>query len=244
MGACQRDKTYNSRSPISVAPVTHPPIRSYVLRQGRFSRGQQRAYEELLPRFGVAFDRKPLDLRALFGRSAPVVAEVGSGMGETTARIAAENPGTDYLAMEVHAPGVGSLLRQAEERGVANLRVVVHDAVEVMREMVPAASLAGIHVFFPDPWPKKRHHKRRLLQPEFVALARDRLAPGGYLHVATDWEEYAQQALAILSATPGLANSARDFAPRPETRPETKFERRGIKLGHGVWDLIFTRSVS
>ena len=222
--------------------MTHPPIRSYVLRQGRFSRGQQRAYEELLPRFGVAYDRKPLDLQALFGRPGRVVAEVGSGMGETTARIAAENPDIDYLAIEVHAPGVGSLLRQVEERALANVRVVRHDAVEVLRDMVPEASLAGIHVFFPDPWPKKRHHKRRLVQPEFAALARDRLQPGGYLHVATDWQEYAEHVLAVLSATPGLANTAPDFAPRPATRPETKFERRGLKLGHGVWDVIFTRS--
>jgi tRNA (guanine-N7-)-methyltransferase len=225
-----------------VASVTHPPIRSYVLRQGRFSRGQQRAYEELLPRFGVDYTGKPLEWGALFGRAAPVIAEVGSGMGETTARIAAENPGNDYLAMEVHAPGVGSLLRQVDERGIANLRIVAHDAVEVLRDMVPPGSLAGMHVFFPDPWPKKRHHKRRLIQPEFAALVRDRLAPGAYLHVATDWEEYARHALAVLSATPGLANSAADFAPRPATRPETKFERRGLKLGHGVWDIIFTRS--
>jgi tRNA (guanine-N7-)-methyltransferase len=222
--------------------VTHPPIRSYVLRQGRFSPAQKRAYETLLPRLGVEYARKPLDFRALFGRTAPVIAEVGFGMGETTARIAAENPGNDYLAMEVHAPGVGSLLRQAEERGIANLRIVVHDAVEVLRDMVPEGSLAGIHVFFPDPWPKKRHHKRRLVQPEFAALARERLAPGGYIHVATDWEEYAHHVLAVLAATPGLANSAPDFAPRPAARPETKFERRGLKLGHGVWDIIFTRS--
>jgi len=224
--------------------VTHPPIRSYVLRQGRFSRGQQRAYAELLPRFGVEYTRNPLDLRALFGREAPVIAEIGSGMGETTARIAAENPANDYLAMEVHAPGVGSLLRQVEERGLTNVRIVAHDAVEVLRDMVPAAALAGVHVFFPDPWPKKRHHKRRLIQPDFVALARDRLAAGGYLHVATDWEEYAQHVLAVLSATPGLANSAPEFAPRPATRPETKFERRGLDLGHGVWDIHFTRSAS
>ena len=222
--------------------MTHPPIRSYVLRQGRFSPGQRRAFEELLPRLGASYAAKPLDLRALFGREAPVIAEVGSGMGETTARIAAENPGNDYLAIEVHAPGVGSLLRQAEERGLANVRVVMHDAVEVLRDMVNPASLAAIHVFFPDPWPKKRHHKRRLIQPEFAALARDRLAPGGYLHVATDWQEYAGHVLAVLSATPGLANTASAFAPRPASRPETKFERRGLKLGHGVWDIIFTRS--
>jgi len=219
----------------------HPPIRSYVLRQGRFSPGQQRAYAELLPRFGISYQAKPVDLDQAFGRHAPVVVEVGSGMGETTARIAAGNPATDYLAIEVHAPGVGSLLKQVEEAGLTNVRVVRHDAVEVLRDMVAPGSLAGIHVFFPDPWPKKRHHKRRLLQPDFVALAASRLAPGGVLHVATDWQEYADHVLAVLSATPGLENTADGFAPRPAARPETKFEKRGIKLGHGVWDVIFKK---
>jgi tRNA (guanine-N7-)-methyltransferase len=222
--------------------VAHPPIRSYVLRQGRFSRGQQRAYEELLPRFGVAFRHGPLDFPQLFGRRAKVIAEIGFGMGETTARIAEENPGTDYLAIEVHSPGVGSLLKQVEERGIGNVRIVVHDAVEVLREMVAEGSLDGLHVFFPDPWPKKRHHKRRLIQPEFAALAASRLKIGGYFHVATDWEEYAEHVLQVLGATPGLVNTAEAFAPRPATRPETKFERRGLKLGHGVWDIVFTRS--
>jgi len=170
-----------------------------------------------------------------------VVVEVGSGMGETTARIAAENPGTDYLAIEVHAPGVGSLLKQVVEMGLANLRVVRHDAVEVLRDMVPPASLHAIHVFFPDPWPKKRHHKRRLIQPEFAALAASRLAPDGVLHVATDWQEYAEHVLAVLSATAGLENTVQGFAPRPAMRPETKFERRGLKLGHGVWDIVFRK---
>lgn len=222
--------------------MTHPPIRSYVLRQGRFSRGQQRAYSELLPRFGVSYAPGFLDFPALFGRVAPVVVEIGFGMGETTARIAAENPGVDYLGIEVHAPGVGSLLKQVEERALTNVRIVTHDAVEVMRDMVRPDSLAAIHVFFPDPWPKKRHHKRRLLQPEFAALAASRLAPGGYLHVATDWQEYAQHVLEVLSAISRLHNTAEGFAPRPAARPETKFERRGLKLGHGVWDLLFTRT--
>ena len=221
--------------------MTHPPIRSYVLRQGRFSRGQQRAYEELLPTLGVSYAPVPLDFRAVFGREAPVVAEVGSGMGETTARIARENPGTDYLAIEVHAPGVGSLLKRLAEESIANVRVVRHDAVEVLRDMVPPGSLAGIHVFFPDPWPKKRHHKRRLVQPEFARLAAERLAPGGYFHVATDWEEYAQHVLQVLTLEKLLANTAENYAPRPATRPQTKFERRGIKLGHGVWDIVFTK---
>jgi tRNA (guanine-N7-)-methyltransferase len=221
--------------------VTHPPIRSYVLRQGRFSRGQQRAYEELLPRFGLPYGRALLDFPQTFGRAAPVVAEVGFGMGETTARIAAEHPGSDYLAIEVHTPGVGSLLRLVAAGELSNVRVVQHDAVEVLRDMVPPGSLAAIHVFFPDPWPKKRHHKRRLLQPAFIALAASRLAPGGLLHVATDWREYAEHALVALCGEPLLANTAAGFAERPAWRPQTKFERRGLELGHGVWDLLFTR---
>jgi tRNA (guanine-N7-)-methyltransferase len=234
---------YNPEPPKSVAPVTHhPPIRSYVLRQGRFSPGQQRAYAELLPRLGVPYRAEPLDFGAVFGRAAPVVVEIGSGMGETTARIALEHPEIDYLAIEVHAPGIGSLLKQLDASGAANVRVVQHDAVEVLRDMVPPGSLAGLHVFFPDPWPKKRHHKRRLIQPAFAALAAARLAPGAYFHVATDWQEYAEHVLAVLRATPGLANTAEDFAPRPATRPETKFERRGLRLGHGVWDIVFRRT--
>jgi tRNA (guanine-N7-)-methyltransferase len=221
--------------------VTHPPIRSYVLRQGRFSPAQQRAYAELMPRLGVPYGATPLDFQRIFGRDAPVVVEIGSGMGETTVRIAAENADNDYLAIEVHAPGVGSLLRRVEEEGLTNLRVVQHDAVEVLREMVPEGSLAGIHVFFPDPWPKKRHHKRRLVQPAFAALAASRLARGGRLHVATDWQEYAEQVLAVLSGVPGLRNTAEGFAPRPPWRPETKFERRGRRLGHGVWDVLFEK---
>ena len=224
--------------------MTHPPIRSYVLRQGRFSPGQQRAYEELLPAFGVPYADSAIDLAALFGRAAPVVVEIGSGMGETTARIARENPANDYLAIEVHAPGVGSLLKRLAEERIGNVRIARHDAVEVLRDMIAPGALAGIHVFFPDPWPKKRHHKRRLVQPAFARLAAERLAPGGYLHIATDWQEYAEHVLAVLSQEPLLANTAESFAPRPATRPETKFERRGLKLGHGVWDIVFTRKTT
>ena len=219
----------------------HPHIRSYVLRQGRFSPAQQRAYAELMPRLGVPYRPEALDFSGLFGRRGPVVVEIGSGMGETTARIAAENPDTDYIAIEVHAPGVGSLLRRVESEGLTNLRVVQHDAVEVLRAMVPEGSLSGIHVFFPDPWPKKRHHKRRLVQPAFAALAASRLAPGGRLHVATDWREYAEQVLAVLAATEGLRNTTEGFASRPPWRPETKFEQRGRRLGHGVWDVLFEK---
>jgi tRNA (guanine-N7-)-methyltransferase len=219
----------------------HPPIRSYVLRQGRFSSGQRKAYEALLPRFGVPFGAQPLDFTALFGRHAPVVAEIGSGMGETTVEIARNHPETDYLAIEVHAPGVGSLLRRIGEQALTNVRVVRHDAVDVFRTMIAEASLAGIHVFFPDPWPKTRHHKRRLIQAEAARLLASRLAPGGYLHVATDWPEYAEHVLEVLSATPGLRNTCSGFAPRPATRPETRFERRGLALGHPVRDILFTR---
>ena len=221
--------------------MTHPPIRSYVLRQGRFSPAQQKAYAELMPRYGVPYRAAPLDFAAAFGRAAPVVVEIGSGMGETTVRIAAENPGTDYLAIEVHAPGIGALLRRLADLEIPNVRVVQHDAVEVLRDMVPPGSLAAIHVFFPDPWPKKRHHKRRLVQPAFAALAASRLAPGGRLHAATDWQDYADHMLEVLSGVSGMRNSAADFAPRPPWRPETKFEKRGRGLGHGVWDLVFIK---
>jgi tRNA (guanine-N7-)-methyltransferase len=217
------------------------PVRSFVLRQGRMSPAQQRALDELLPRHGLPFARAPLDWRQVFGRAAPVVLEIGFGMGETTAEIAAAHPERDFVGIEVHAPGVGSLLREVDRRGLANVRVIRHDAVEVVDAMMPMGSLAGIHVFFPDPWPKKRHHKRRLLKPDFVhALAR-RLAPGGYLHVATDWSDYADAMLATLGGELLLANTAPGFAPRPESRPRTKFERRGTRLGHAVFDLVFTR---
>ena len=217
------------------------PIRSFTLRQGRFSASQRRAHDELLPRFGVPFTEAPLDLTAVFGRTAPKILEIGSGMGETTAAIAQATPDRDFLAVEVHAPGVGSLLKQIDERGLANLRVIEHDAAEVLTRMIAPGALAGIQVFFPDPWPKKRHHKRRLLQPPFVHELALRLAPNGYLHAATDWQDYAAAILAALTAEPLLENTARDYAPRPDYRPLTKFERRGIRLGHSVWDIVFRR---
>lgn len=217
------------------------PIRSFVLRQGRFSPAQQRARESLLPRFGIPFETAPLDFDAVFRRSVPRILEIGFGMGETTAAIAAAMPGRDFVAVEVHAPGVGSLLKLIDERGLSNVRVVQHDAAEVVEQMIPDGSLAGIHVFFPDPWPKKRHHKRRLLQPPFVRTLALRLAPGGYLHAATDWEDYAALILATCDAEPLLENPTKGFAPRPAYRPVTKFERRGLGLGHGVWDVIFRK---
>ena len=219
----------------------HRPIRSFVLRQGRLTGAQERAVETLLPVYGIPFASSPLDLDLAFGRAAPKILEIGFGMGGATAQIAQANPDKDYLGIEVHTPGVGNLLKLMEEQGLTNLRVIQHDAVEVLREMIADASLDGVHIFFPDPWPKKRHHKRRLLQAGFVALLCQKLKPGGYLHFATDWEEYAQWTLEVLRGEPGLANTADDYAPRPEYRPLTKFEQRGLNLGHGVWDLIFSR---
>jgi len=211
-------------------------IRSYVLRQGRTTPSQQRALDDLFPRYGISLSESFLDTGRIFGRTAPVVLEIGSGMGETTAQIAAEHPGTDYIAIEVHGPGVGSLLKKIAELGLPNLRVIRHDAVEVLERMIPDAALAGIHLFFPDPWPKKRHHKRRLVQPAFAALAARKLARGGYLHAATDWPEYAEHMDAVLSSEPLL-----ERVDRAKTRPVTKFERRGLNLGHPVRDLLFLR---
>ena len=221
--------------------IHHRPIRSFVLRGGRMSPAQQRALDTLSSKYGIPFQSTPLDFDHVFGRRAPRVLEIGFGMGETTATIAAARPDDDFVGVEVHPPGVGSLLKQIEERGLTNLRVIQHDVVEVVAGMIPPRSLAAIHVFFPDPWPKKRHHKRRLLTAPFVHELALRLVPGGTLHVATDWEDYAQEILAVLAAEELLASTAPDFAPRPAYRPLTKFENRGLKLGHGVRDLIFRR---
>jgi tRNA (guanine-N7-)-methyltransferase len=221
--------------------TSHRPIRSFVLRQGRVSNAQQRAHETLLPKFGIPYAPGLIDLDLVFGRHAPKIFEIGFGMGETTAAIAALHPENDYLGIEVHTPGVGSLLKAIDAEGLTNVRIVQHDAVEVLCHMIGHDSFDGVHVFFPDPWPKKRHHKRRLLQPAFVALLVERIKPGAYLHVATDWQEYAEYVLAVLKNNPLLENTAMDYAPRPAYRPQTKFETRGLKLGHGVWDVIFKR---
>ena len=217
-------------------------IRSYVLRQGRMTAAQARAQRELLPRYGIAYAPRALDLDAAFGRKAPKILEIGFGMGETTAAIAAAHPEYDYLGIEVHTPGVGSLLNRIDALGLANVRVIQHDAVEVLERMLPPDSLDGVHIFFPDPWPKKRHHKRRLIQSAFVTLLASRMKPGAYLHVATDWQDYAEHILAVLSAAPQLANTAEGFAQRPEYRPLTKFEGRGLALGHRVWDIVFRKA--
>jgi tRNA (guanine-N7-)-methyltransferase len=223
-------------------PSSHPPIRSFVLRQGRVSNAQRRAVDTLLSVYGIAYASGALDFEQVFGRRAPTILEIGFGMGETTARIAQAHPENNYLAIEVHTPGVGSLLKRIDEDGLTNLRLIQHDAVEVLEHMIASAALAGAHIFFPDPWPKKRHHKRRLIQPVFIALFASRLAPGAYLHAATDWQEYAEQILAVFAAEPGLVNTAPGFAPRPDYRPQTKFESRGLKLGHGVWDIVFRKT--
>lgn len=221
--------------------LTSQSIRSFVLRQGRMSEAQHRFLDEMMPKVGLPYRPEPVDLDAVFGRKAPHIVEIGFGMGQATAQIAQVRPGDDFVGIEVHAPGVGGLCKLIDEGGLTNLRIVQHDAVEVLRDMIPEGSLAGVHIYFPDPWPKKRHHKRRLVQGPFVKLIASRLAPGGYLHCATDWEEYAHQMLEVLSAEPLLANTADGFAPKPDYRPLTKFENRGLKLGHGVWDVVFKR---
>ncbi|MCU0810153.1 MAG: tRNA (guanosine(46)-N7)-methyltransferase TrmB [Thiobacillaceae bacterium] len=226
---------------MSQAESGHPRIRSYVLRAGRVGSGQARALAELGPRYLLPYQASLVDLDAVYGRSAAKILEIGFGMGEGLAEMAAAHRENDYLGVEVHTPGVGALLKQLGERGLDNVRVIQHDAVEVLTHMLAPGSLAGVHVFFPDPWHKKRHNKRRLIQPPFVRLLAGRIAPGGYLHLATDWEDYALQMLEVLSAEPELANTTEGFSARPDTRPLTKFEQRGIRLGHGVWDLVFRK---
>jgi len=216
-------------------------ISSFVVRAGRMGPGQVRALAELGPRFVLPFAPQRADFDAVFGRGAPRVLEIGFGMGDATASIAQALPGTDFIGVEVHTPGVGALLKLIGERGLTNLRLIQHDAVEVLEHMVAPDSLAGVHVFFPDPWHKKKHNKRRLIQPEFVHQLASHIAAGGYLHCATDWQPYAEQMLEVLSAEPMLRNSADGYAPKPDYRPLTKFENRGLKLGHGVWDLVFVK---
>jgi len=216
-------------------------IRSYVLRQGRVSPAQQRACETLLPRFGIAYAEHKLDLEQVFGRAAPKILEIGFGIGDSTASIALAHPEIDYLALEVHTPGVGNLLKLIDSRQISNIRIIQHDAVEVLRDMISANSLDGVHIFFPDPWHKARHNKRRLIQAPFIEQLAQKLKPGGYIHVATDWQNYAEQVLAVFNAEPLLENTAVDYAPRPDYRPLTKFEQRGLRLGHGVWDLVYRR---
>lgn len=239
----------------------HGHIKSFVRRAGRMSEAQHRYLDEMMPKIGIPYQPAPVDLAAVYGRNAPKILEIGCGMGETTAKIAEAHPENDYFGLEVHIPGVGALCKLIAEKQLGNLRIGNHDAVEVVRDMLPEGSLDGIHIFFPDPWHKTRHKKRRLIQPPFVALLASRLKPGGYIHCATDWENYALQMLDVLGREAQLENSVDNpstgalaaaleadsaaglagFAPRPDYRPLTKFENRGIRLGHGVWDLVFRK---
>ena len=228
-------------------PYKRRPIRSYVLRTGRMTPGQQRAFDENWQRRGLEHSGGPLVFDTAFGRPGPRVLEIGFGMGQSLVAMAEAAPATNFIGIEVHKPGVGgllnSMLAHEGEQGVDNIRVYCHDAVEILRDCIPDASLDTIQIFFPDPWHKKRHNKRRLIQPPFVDQLRDKLKPGGTLHLATDWEHYAQQMMAVLSVARGLSNACapEHYAPRPEHRPLTKFELRGERLGHGVWELIFKR---
>lgn len=221
----------------------HRAIRSYTLRQGRLTPAQQRAMDKLFPRFGIPSAETPLDFDALFGRTAPRILEIGFGNGDSLAAIAHAHPGNDYLGIEVHTPGVGHLLLKIEELALTNLRVMRDDAVEVLTHRIADASLDAVYLFFADPWPKKRHHKRRIVQEEFAQLLRRKLKPGGHFHMATDWENYAQHMLEVMNVAAGFRNTSPsgDYVPRPDYRPLTKFEQRGQRLGHGVWDLIFER---
>jgi tRNA (guanine-N7-)-methyltransferase len=242
-GTRQAPDTANDEAQQAAAPeaLHMRRIRSFVTRAGRVSTGQRRALDELGPRFVLPYAEQQPDWNSVFGREAPRVLEIGFGMGATTAEIAARRPDDDFLGVEVHEPGVGALLKLIDEQNLANIRIVQHDAVEVLEQMIAPQSLDGVHIFFPDPWHKARHHKRRLIQPKFVALLVSRLKPGAYLHCATDWQNYAEQMLEVLGAEPALENTAENYAPRPDYRPVTKFERRGLRLGHGVWDLVFRR---
>ena len=222
--------------------VIHSHIRSFVRRQGRLSPAQYRAVDTLLPRFGIEYAAQPLDLELAFGRGAPKILEIGFGMGDSTATIALANPENDYLCLEVHTPGVGNLLKLIDAQNISNIRIIQHDAVEVLRDMLADGSLDGVHIFFPDPWHKARHNKRRLIQAPFIAVLVQKIKPGGYIHVATDWQDYAEQVLRVLNEEIAVQNTAADYAPRPDYRPLTKFEKRGLNLGHGVWDLVFKRT--
>jgi tRNA (guanine-N7-)-methyltransferase len=236
------DSTDPTTTPLPPASPERRSIRSFVVRAGRMGPGQVRALADLGPRFLIPYEAAPFDFGGSFGRRAPQVLEIGFGMGDATAAIAQALPGTDFIGVEVHTPGVGALLKRIGELGLDNLRLIQHDAVDVLQHMIAPDSLSGVHVFFPDPWHKKKHNKRRLIQPEFVRLLTSRIAPGGYLHCATDWQPYAEQMLEVLTGEHALRNTAEGYAPKPGYRPLTKFENRGLKLGHGVWDLVFVRT--
>jgi len=220
----------------------HPThIRSFVNRRSHITQGQQEAIDAFLTKWSLAYRPSLLNLTETFEREAPTILEIGFGMGETTENIALARPDDNFLGVEVFNAGVGALLKRIEASSLHNIRIIQHDAVEVLRDMLAPQSLAGVHIYFPDPWPKTRHHKRRLIQPPLIELLASRMAPGAYIHCATDWQHYAEQMLTVLSAETSLQNTCEGFAPRPEFRPLTKFENRGLRLGHGVWDVIFTK---
>ncbi len=222
----------------------HRQIRSYVLREGRQTPGQKRAFDTFWPRYGLDYRQQALGLQEVFGNDQPVILEIGFGNGDSLAQMARSHPERNYIGIEVHGPGVGHLLRKLDEYACTNVRICKHDAIDVLTHMIPCASLAGVHLFFPDPWHKKRHHKRRIVQPAFLQLLAQKIRPGGFFHAATDWQDYATHMLATLQAATDLFENtaaAGDFIPRPDERPLTKFEQRGQRLGHGVWDLMFTR---
>ena len=219
-------------------------IRSFVRREGRLTKGQERALTQLWPVMGVEFSGQMLDLATLFGREAPVVLEIGFGMGASLVEMAKAAPEKNFIGIEVHRPGVGACLTSAEEAGVTNLRLFCHDAVEVLEQMIPDQSIDTLQLFFPVPWHKSRHHKRRIVQAPFVQMLRPKLKLGGLFHMATDWQNYAEQMLEVMSVAEGFTNTSAfgDYVPRPDARPLTKFEQRGHRLGHGVWDLVFQRA--
>lgn len=236
--------TQDGRDCHDIAPAQHPrSVRSFVVRSGRITLAQQRALRDLWPRYGVEFGAAPLDLNRLFGRPAPRVIEIGFGNGENILTLAAAHPERDYLGIEVHRPGIGRVLLALEERPLANLRISNHDAVEVLERQIAPQSIDEVLILFPDPWPKKRHNKRRLIQPPFAELVADRLKPGGVLRLATDWRPYAEHMLEVLNGCAQLVNLSPDrtFVPRPEARIPTRFEKRGERLGHETWDLAFSR---
>lgn len=222
-------------------PLKSRHIRSFVHRRSHMTPGQKQAVELHMEKWALPYRDKVLDYADTFGRQAPTILEIGFGMGETTQKIAQLRADENFLGVEVFNAGVGALLKRIEESGVSNIRIIQHDAVEVVQNMIAPDSLAGVHIYFPDPWPKKRHHKRRLVRPDFIALLASRIKPGGYIHCATDWEDYAIQMLEVLSGESKLKNTATDYASKPDYRPQTKFETRGLRLGHGIRDLVFTR---
>ncbi|MCC5880079.1 MAG: tRNA (guanosine(46)-N7)-methyltransferase TrmB [Idiomarina sp.] len=219
-------------------------IRSFVKREGRLTKGQAAALERQWPVMGLVHQPTEIDFSQSFGRTAPLVLEIGFGMGHSLVEMAQKDPESNYIGIEVHGPGVGACLMEAEALGVTNLRVIQHDAVEILEDCVADGSLSKVQIFFPDPWHKKRHHKRRLVRPDFVQLLQRKLADGGILHLATDWENYAEHMLEVMHAESGWQNlsETNDYIPRPDSRPLTKFEKRGHRLGHGVWDMQFKKA--